>query len=196
MAASISSHIATVALLRHGGSHLIRPIVARLGFEIIEPGNFGAPINEAQGPVIVFLRDPRDRMVATHRWWIAKPRKAASMAAGGDTADAQIAWLLTEGEFLPEMLRWARIWCQWPGALSVRFEYLRAFESAEVALIAAHLGLGPDHERDEMIFTEVYARGRTYTGSHSDWRETFGPLSNMAWAKNGGAELLELMGYE
>jgi hypothetical protein len=188
--------IATVSLLRHGGSHLIRPIIAQLGFEIIEPGNFGAPIDEAQGPVIVFLRDPRDRMVATHRWWLGKPRKAASMAAGGESVDAQIAWLLTEGEFLPEMLRWARIWCRWPGALAVRFEELRAFECAEIAPIAAHLGLPPDVDRDTAIFTEVYGRGRTYTGSHSDWRQSFGPLSNAAWVGNGGSELLELMGYQ
>lgn len=187
--------VATVALLRHGGSHLIRPIVSELGFEIIEPGNFGAPLDEAQGPAIVFLRDPRDRMVATYRWWLDKPRKAASMAAGGDCADAQIAWLLTEGEFLPEMLRWARIWGRWPGALTVRFEALRAFECAEIAPIAAHLGLPADAERDAAIFTKVYGRGRTYTGHHSNWREMFGPLSKEAWALNGGPDLLWLMGY-
>jgi hypothetical protein len=187
--------IATVALLRHGGSHLIRPIVSRLGFEIIEPGNFGAPLDEAQGPVIVFLRDPRDRMVATHRWWRGKPRKAAIMAAGGETADAQIAWLLKDGEFLPEMLRWARIWCQRPDALTVRFEELRTRGWFDVARVSAHLGLKVDSRRDERVFTEVYGHGRTYTGRHSDWRETFGPLSNAAWEANGGPELLRLMGY-
>ena len=188
--------VATVALLRHGGSHLIRPIVSQLGFEIIEPGNFGAPLDEAQGPVIVFLRDPRDRMAATHRWWLGKPRKAASMAAGGDTADAQIAWLLTEGEFLSEMLRWAEIWCQRPGGIVVRFEKLRESGARDIARIAFHLGIARDDDRDAAIFTAVYARGRTYTGNHSDWRKTFGPLSNAAWAGNGGPELLRLMGYE
>lgn len=187
--------VATVALLRHGGSHLIRPIIARLGLRIVEPGNFGASMDEARGPVIVFLRDPRDRMVATWRWWREKPRKAASMAQGGDSADAQIAWLLGAGGFLPEMLRWAHIWCRWPGALTVRFEDMRADGCAEVARIAGHLGLPADAERDVAIFAEVYGRSRTYTGSHSDWRASFGPAATASWGAHGGAELLELMGY-
>lgn len=187
--------ICTVALLRHGGSHLIRPIVSQLGFEIIEPGNFGAPLDEAHGPVIVFLRDPRDRMVATHRWWLGKPRKAASMAQGGDTADAQIAWLLTEGGFLPEMLRWARIWCQWPGALKLGFEEIRKYREDMIGAIALHLGLETDIQRDKALFDQVYGHGRTYTGRHSDWRESFGPLARDAWERMGGAELLRLMQY-
>ncbi len=188
--------ICTIALLRHGGSHLIRPIVADLGFQIIEPGNFGASIDRARGPTIVFLRDPRDRMVATHRWWTGKPRKATSMAAGGDTADGQIAWLLTEGGFLQEMLRWARIWCQWPRALTVRFEDFRKNGPLEVWRIGCHLGLDRTYPQDVELFNKVYGQGRTYTGSHSDWRQTFGPLSNAAWAENGGPELLWLMSYE
>src|SRR4051812_49294270 len=81
--AIVTGNIATVALLRHGGSHLIRPIVSRLGFEIVEPGNFGAPLDQAVGPVVVFLRDPRDRMVSTLRWWREKPRKADML--GGES---------------------------------------------------------------------------------------------------------------
>lgn len=187
--------IATVALMRHGGSHLIRPIVAKLGFEIIEPGNFGAPLDQAQGRVIVFLRDPRDRMVATHRWWLHKPRKAASMAAGGESADAQIAWLLTEGQFLPEMLRWARIWCTCPEALTVRFEDLRERGTNEITRLAAYLGLPANAERDAAIFTQVYGHGRTYTGRHSDWRDIFGPKATQVWALHGGPDLLWMMGY-
>lgn len=212
------SVICTIALMRHGGSHLIRPVVAALqevahettldfvlellsidglkGPEIVEPGKFGAPPDEARGAVVVFLRDPRDRMVATHRWWSGKPRKAISMAAWGDTVDAQIAWLLTEGEFLPEMLRWARVWCKWPDALTARFEDMRVDGCAEVTRIASHLHMKKDTVRDAAIFGAIYGRARTYTGSHSDWRQTFGPLSNAAWAGNGGPELLELMGYE
>jgi hypothetical protein len=187
--------IATVALMRHGGSHLIRPIVAQLGFEIIEPGNFGAPLDQAQGPAIVFLRDPRDRMVATHRWWLDKPRKAASMAAGGETADAQIAWLLTDGEFLPEMRRWARIWCAWSGALTVRFEDLRERGTNEIARMAAFLGLPANAERDAALFGQVYRHGRTYTGHHSNWQDTFGPRAKQVWALHGGPDLLWMMGY-
>lgn len=187
--------IATIALLRHGGSHLIRPIVFGLGANIVEPGNFGAPLDRAEGPVIVFLRDPRDRMVATYRWWLDKPRKAASMAEGGASPDEQIAWLLTEGEFLAEMLRWARIWCHWPDALKVRFEDMRENGVNEIARIAAHLGKPQDYQRDAEIWERIWLKGRTYTGKHSDWRESFGPKSNAVWATCGGPDLLQMMGY-
>lgn len=187
--------IATVALMRHGGSHLIRPIVAGLGFQIIEPGNFGAGLDEARGPVIVFVRDPRDRMVSTYRWWMQKPRKAGQLETAADTTDGQIAWLLSEQGFLAEMLEWARIWCSWPDRLTARFEGFRADGCAEVTRIAMHLGLVRDYQRDADLFCRVYGHGRTYTGRHSDWRQTFGPLSNEAWAEHGGPELLDLMGY-
>lgn len=187
--------ICTVALMRHGGSHLIRPIVAGLGAEIIEPGNFGASLDHAEGPVVVFLRDPRDRMVATYRWWLDKPRKAASMAEGGASADEQIAWLLNEGEFLSEMLRWARIWCHWPDALTVRFENMATQGTAEIGRIAAHLGKPRDYQRDAEIYESIWLKSRTYTGKHSDWREYFGPKSKDIWARHGGPDLLQMMGY-
>lgn len=187
--------IATVALLRHGGSHLIRPIVSKLGAEIIEPGNFGAPLDQAHGPVIVFLRDPRDRMAATHRWWSQKPRKARLMGLAGNSTDEQIAWLLDDAGFLGEMLRWARIWCYWPQALKVRFEDIAGCGTEEIRRIASHLGLVRDYQRDAEIYDAVWLKGRTYTGKHSDWREYFGPQSNEVWKTNGGPELLELMGY-
>ncbi len=186
--------IATVAALRHGGTHLIRPIVRDLGFKIVEPGK-DAPLDQAQGPVVVFLRDPRNRMVATYRWWLDKPRKASSMAAGGADADGQIAWLLTEGDFLAEMLRWARIWCNWPDAMKVRFEVMQSLGVGEIARIADHLGKPVDYERAAEIWDAVWLKGRTYTGKHSNWRESFGPKSNAAWAACGGPDLLWMMGY-
>lgn len=184
--------IATVALMRHGGSHLIRPIVSRMGFEIIEPGNFGAPANRARGPVIVFLRDPRDRMVSTFRWWMNKPRKVEILIGRGDTDDAKLAWLLGDYGFMAEMTGWSQIWCPWPDALTVRFEDLRTDGPREVMRIAKHFGVGCDAAA---VFDAVYAKGRTYTGQHSDWREGFGPLSLATWADHGGPELLEIMGY-
>jgi hypothetical protein len=79
----------------------------------------------------------------------------------------------------------------WPGALTVRFEDLRREGVGEISRISAHLGLSPDQHRDAALYRRVYGQGRTYTGRHSDWRETFGPLSNAAWASHGGPELLE-----
>ncbi len=186
--------VATVALMRHGGSHLIRPIVAKMGFDIIEPGNFGASLDQAVGPVIIFLRDPRNRMVSTMRWWREKPRKAALLAEAGDTDDAQLQYLLDEQGFLPEMLEWAKEWCRFrPGSLTVYFEYM---DSVVVGVIARHLGLDSDKKRDVEIFQEVYGHGRTYTGNLSKWENSFGPLSMAFWNNNGGNELLSMMGYK
>lgn len=199
--------IVTVALMRHGGSHLIRPIVSRLGASrIIEPGNFGHPVDRAKGPVIVFLRDPRDRMVSTYRWWLTKPRKAEQLEDAGSTPDEQIAWLLSVGgdkvnrignplpgkRFVEEMLTWAMIWCPYRGSLIVRFEDLRTSGAREIDRIADHLHVKCD---TQAVFDEVYGRGRTYTGRHSDWREYFGPAATAAWNRHHGPRLLEIMGY-
>lgn len=179
--------------MRHGGSHLIRPIVAKLGFDIIEPGNFGARLDEKVGPVIVFLRDPRDRMVSTMRWWRGKPRKAAQLAKAGDTDDLQILYLLKDQGFMEEMLVWANIWCKFYGPrLQLNFERMSILT---VGTIARYLNLGPNEKRDERIFLEVYEHSRTYTGKHSKWQDSFGPLSLEYWNNNGGSNLLSLMGY-
>jgi hypothetical protein len=179
--------------MRHGGSHLIRPIVANLGFDIIEPGNFGAPLDQAVGSVIVFLRDPRDRMVSTLRWWRGKPRKAASLGDGNND-DAQIRHLLENMGFLAEMLVWANIWCNWTKTVPYKVHF-ETVSSRVVGGIASHLKLPQNPDRDERIFSDVYGHGRTYTGNHSKWRGHFGPLSIEYWNNKGGRDLLEMMGY-
>lgn len=189
--------------MRHDGSHLIRPIVAALGHDIVEPGKFKAPIDQAEGQVICWRRDPRNRMAATWRFWSArdpsgapnKPRKARLLANAAISVDGQIAWLLDDAGFLPEMLRWARIWCRWPDALIVHFEDMASRGPEEIGRIAAHLGKARDDQRDAEIWDQIWLKGRTYTGKHSDWREYFGPQANETWHRLGGAELLELMGY-
>jgi hypothetical protein len=131
-------------------------------------------------------------MVSTMRWWRNKPKKLIALTAAGESDDEQLAWLIDEGGFLPEMLRWAHIWCRWLDALTVRFEDMRRQPTAEIDAIARHLGVACDAVaiRDATLET-----GRTFTGHYSNWRETFGPLANAAWAACGGAELLEVMGY-
>jgi hypothetical protein len=203
----MTDKIATVALLRHGGSHLIRPIVAALGFEILEPGNFGAPPDRAEGPVIVWLRDPRDRMVSTMRFWNgegprAKPKKAASLRRYGADPDAWLAGLLGPEGFMEHMRGWARTWCYWPGACISRFEDMRRDGPGEISRIAQHLsfghlsvghwGAGPA----SALYARVFEQGSTFTGHYSDWRSAFGPRARAAWDELGGAELLRVMGYE
>lgn len=177
--------IATVALLRHGGSHLIRPIVAALGYGIVEPGNFGAPLNEAVGPIIVFRRDPRNRVISKMRWRLAK------LGLPDSDDDFRTAELIRADAV--EMRMWADTWCNWPGTLSVRFEDVRADGPAQITRIAKHLGTECD---SEALYADIYAKGRTYTGRHSDWRKSFGPYSAAAWNAHGGPDLVRVMGYE
>jgi hypothetical protein len=126
------------------------------------------------------------------RWWRNKPRKAIALTGGGDSDDEQLAWLIDEGGFRPEMLRWAHIWCAWPDALTVRFEDMRQWPTVEIDTIARHLRVACD---SVAISDRTLETGRTFTGRYSNWRESFGPLATAVWA-NGGAELLEIMGYE
>lgn len=191
----MTNNIATVALMRHGGSHLIRPIVANLGFDIIEPGNFGAPLDKSVGPVIVFLRDPRDRMASTLRWWLEKPRKASLFPSNDSTSkDGQMLFLLDDQGFLVEMLEWANIWCNWSETIPYRVHF-ETISYKIVGGIANHLRLPQNPDRDKKIFSDVYQHSRTYTGNHSKWREYFGPMSLEFWNKNGGEDLLGMMGY-
>ncbi len=182
--------ICTVALMRHGGSHLIRPIVNAMGYDIIEPGNFGAPLDAAEGPVIVFVRDPRDRMASTLRWWMNKRKSGLSPEKNSDN---QMLFLLKQQGFLREMIQWAEIWCNWWGALSIRFENLRIYGSIEIGVIAQHLSVSCN---SNSIFDNVFEKSSTFTGKYSNWQDYFGERSKEFWELNGGPELLRLMGYE
>lgn len=201
----------TVALLRHGGSHLIRPIVAEIsGASIIEPGKNGAPPNKAAGPVIVFLRDPRDRIIATYRWTMRREftKKAIRMARAGQTDDERLAYFIRSGadtvtDYITPMTAWAKTWCGWPGALTVRFESLRELGGAEIARIASFLERDFPAARNytaaamaDGLFRSINDNAPTVVGRHSNWREWFGPLSKAAWKENLGEQLLEIMGYD
>jgi hypothetical protein len=122
-----------------------------------------------------------------------KPKMIEELRRYGETPDEWIAGLLGPGGFMAEMLRWARIWCTWSGALTVRFERMRLDGPAEVARIAEHLGVACDAAK---LYARVFERSATFTGRYSDWRESFGPRSHAAWQTGGGEELLRVMGYE
>ena len=191
--------VATVALMRHGGSHLIRPIVAGLGFDIVEPGNFNAPIDQAFGPVIFFPRDPRNLVVSMARFnlW-RKPAKRAFMIKRGTANDNMLAVLLDSEPFIPEMLRWAKIWATWPDALRIEYEVLTCEATALAAVnrISAFLGLDTDMAHDRALLNAYFERSPTFNGEHSRWQDWFGPHSRGIWKRDGGPELLSILGYE
>ncbi len=191
----------TVALLRHGGSHLIRPLVTRLmpTAVLVEPGKGQAALDEAMGPIVVLRRDPRNRMVSTLRWMREKGGlKATELESAGQDDDSRLAWLLTHRTaqrhtFIEGMTKWARIWCSWSDGLQLRFEDFAADGVFQVERLALHLGVECDAAS---IYSEVYGIARTYTGRHSIWQEWAGPKSIAAWKTGGGPELMEIMGYD
>lgn len=205
---------ATVACLRHAGTHLIRPIVFDLGFRIVEPGyqavnyetgeEFIAPIDKAEGPVILFPRDPRNRIVALCRWKLEHSAATRSIVTRNGTAttkDAMVVATMESEPFLANMLEWAQIWCvdRAADSLRVTFEDLSKSEHSARALVgkmADHLGLSPDGARDRRIVAAHFRQSPTYTGDLSRYKDWFGPESWHTWESQGGPQLMHLMGYE
>lgn len=178
----------TVMAMRHSGTHLILPIVKQItGKALYRPKGEEALICEPSGPVIVFLRDPRNRLISAWRWKrgsLPSDRQMAKFMVTQKDGDARSP--------MSFMLRWAQRWAGFEGALQVRFESIASEGVREVARIAAFLGKDIDASA---IYSRNWRQG-TFTGQHSDWRECFGPLSLEAWNENGGPKLLKTMGYE
>ena len=170
-----------------------------MGFDIVEPGNFNAPLDEAFGPVIFFPRDPRDRLVSMARFNLRlKPAKRAFMIKRGTANDHMLAVLLDSEPFISAMIEWAKVWASWPGALRINYEELSNRETAPaaVAKIGAHLGIKSDAEHDAALLDAYFERSHTFDGVHSRWQDWFGPHSRGIWKRDGGPELLSILGYE
>lgn len=205
---------ATVACLRHAGTHLIRPIVFDLGFRIVEPGYKGVdyetgeeiiyPIDQSNGPTILFPRDPRNRIVALCRWKLehsAATKAIVTRNGMATTNDAMIVATMESEPFIANMLEWAQIWCvdRAHDSLRVTFEALSESDHKARGLVgemAKHLGLEPDGVRDQRIVKDHYRQSPTYTGDLSRYKDWFGPESWHTWESQGGPQLMRLMGYE
>lgn len=199
----------TMVMMRHGGTHLIIPVIkAFTDLPTVEPGKLTYLEHEPKGPVVIFWRDPRNRIVSGYRW-TCKRGGSRYRAIKGETPDDEIAaymqWRKTHRPWRPvrfdtgmtmmdKMLTFVRYWANREGALKASFERLANGDSGpdEAKRIADYLG----GENPGEAFKRIYRSGPTYTGKHSDWREWFGPKSLEAWEANGGPELLDLMGYK
>lgn len=197
----------TVAAMRHGGTHLITPIVRKFTNRPVYSPKGIASLNCIPSDiVIVFTRDPRNRVVSNLRYKLGEAAKSLD-TAGRDAALAEfLASRKGEESFtvIDFMQRWAQKWrkpnlgssVRW--AMSVRFEDLAGENSlAEVARVGdflaragAKLLVTPTQARD-------YALGKsgTWTGAHSNYREWFGPKSIDYWRRNFGTHCTVAMGY-
>jgi hypothetical protein len=198
----------TVVVWRHGGSHLILPLAKQLSpLPIVDAEKLKTFHPNPKGQTILFWRDPRNRIVSTYRWIVRnKPKKLRKLAGFSD--DERIASLIRRREhktrqpahrglsFLQAMRSTYDRWSAEPGAHIFRFESMIDPEDGPAEACVLALALDSQHENPEALWHEIIGSGSTFTGSHSDWRDWFGPMATEAWEAEGGDDLVDLMEYE
>lgn len=179
----------TIFCLRHGGTHLIKPLVKRLAnLPMVDVGKRDMSDHVPIGPVVVAFRDPRNVMVAMRKWEL---RRAGKSIVPDRSHDKAISRLI--GNHMEFMTKGVNAWVDRP-AIRTTFEALTGlFGDHEANRIGCELGCA--HGAGADALTVVWGTGHTYTGEFSDHRKWFGPLSIAAWDHNGGAALLAKMGY-
>lgn len=200
----------TVAALRHGGTHLIQPIVRRLtGKTVYAPkGNISLHCIPSR-IVVVFTRDPRNRVVSNLRYKTGLMLDRTTLA---DRDQALLHFLKTskaQGHDLPidHMQKWATVWvgmAEKPGKRAVKLMTFEALASPatgvdEVLQLVAFLNQAQDdplRASSESAYEYSMGKSGTFTGRHSDWREWFGEESRRFWRANFGAALTSRMGYQ
>lgn len=188
----------TVAAMRHGGTHLITPIVRTLtGRTVYSPKGLQSLNCIPSQVVIVFRRDPRNRLVSNFRY----KNPGALERLTPTERDAQLAAFMVARSVkkpispLEFMKRWALCWYHYPGAFDLSFEDLVGPEGLQhVRWLAEFLEV---KRTGAPLEAYEYSLGKsgTWTGRHSRWEEWFGPLSREAWGKFHGDELVRYLGY-
>ncbi len=198
----------TVAALRHGGTHLITPIIRRLtGRAVYSPKGDSALHCIPSPVVVVFYRDPRNRVISNLRY---KMTGNLCLAWNRQTRDENLFEFLSKRKkpgsltSIEYMIQWEQFWrCDnviRHGYMHTRFETLvdEAASLGEVTRIASLLtaaGFDLEATPSEALAYSIGQSG-TYTGSHSNYREWFGPKSAAYWRREFGHELTKRMGYK
>ena len=180
----------TLIALRHGGTHLIQPIIRHLTDRPVYVPKGELALSCIPSPkLVVFLRDPRNRLVSMFRY-----KRPKAVPADSDEALARMLASPKKGETpVRFMLRWARRWASDPAALIMRFEDLASERGlAEATRLREYLAA---ENSAESAYEYAFGKSGTFTGRHSRWREWFGPQTSRAWLEHGGPELQSLMGY-
>ncbi len=199
----------TVAAMRHGGTHLITPVVRRLTNKpVYSPKGRSSLTCIPSKVVIVFPRDPRNRAISNVRYKLGREAVDLLDAAGRDEALAHyLQHRKAPGELLPIefMTQWAMLWVGGKFAgertkwMLCRFEELAGpnalVECTKIATFLTECGATLVATAEE---ARVYACGMsgTYTGRHSNYREWFGPKSTHFWHRNFGPACTRIMGYQ
>lgn len=194
----------SILVFRHAGSHLVKPFTSRLsGLPLVDLYKLPIIDHRPNGPVMISFRDPRNIFVSQLRWgW---RRRGKMKQPGSARTDAALAALIAPENFSDSrgrpgdspvaiMAAFVRYWKDYPGSARLDFEDLTGPDRhGHAAQFAARLGKSADTAI--ALLDQVSGIGQTFTGSHSDYRDWFGPESWAAWRKTGGPALAELMGY-
>lgn len=182
----------TLIALRHGGTHLIQPLIRHLTDAAVAAPKGRMTLGHIPAPkVVVFTRDPRNRIVSHFRY---KYHKAKGDPGSFDEELAAFIRRVKDGQTNIEfMTAWAKRWVGYPGSLLMRFETVMADQLAETERLKEYLG-APGDAAAACEYT--FGKSGTWTGRHSNWREWFGPRATEAWEADGGRKCLKAMGYK
>lgn len=200
--------------MRHGGTHLITPIVRRFTDRPVYSPKGIASLNCIPSEiVIVFTRDPRNRAISNLRYKLGREAVPGLNASDRDTLLAAfLASRKNDGALtvIDFMHRWAKRWRsgdQWRSgdhAYTGRASTLVRFEDlvGENSLAwTATIGQFLERAGAKLVATpneaRAYALGKsgTWTGSHSNYADWFGPKSCDFWRRNFGLQCTIEMGY-
>jgi hypothetical protein len=179
----------TLIALRHGGTHLIQPLIRHLTDKpVYAPKGNDALTCVPSSALVIFLRDPRNRLVSSFRYKHPK--------AKAEESDEVFAGFLDGTKHgvnpIEFMSNWAHRWTNHPTGLTVRFEELMADQLGQTERIRAYLD-APGLAQAAVEYT--FGKSGTWTGRHSRWQEWFGPRSLAVWKRRRGDRLENLMGY-
>lgn len=201
----------TVAAMRHGGTHLITPVIRRLTNKpVYSPKGVASITCIPSEIVIIFSRDPRNRAVSNVRYKLG--REAVEKLTAEERDEHLAAYLQTrkgEGGLTPIdfMLKWAGYWLndRAPWDRSAREVFRCTFEelAGPLALsVVGNIAAFLEQAGVKLVATpeeaKAYTLGMsgTFTGRHSNYAEWFGPKSLAYWRSNFGPELTRRMGYQ
>lgn len=181
----------TLIAMRHGGTHLIQPLIRVLTDKpVYVPKGENALTCVPSNKLVIFLRDPRNRAISHFRY------KNSKAKPGGEDIDERLAKMLSSskggGNPVEFMLRWAGRWANEQSGYTMRFEQLLDDPHGQTTSLRDYLD-APGSVDEAIRYT--IGKSGTYSGRHSRWREWFGPLSRQVWKERGGDRLVKLMGY-
>lgn len=198
-----------MASRRHGGTHLINPICKRLSGHNCRSADKARQLFVPTGPLVVFLRDPRNIFISRFRWDLKRSHHSTAplVGFGYDQLLAERLHSVTHPNLRDPPEFWHTVgmgyglayWGYWlrmpvPKIIS-RFEVLANAKTGpeEAKRLRDYFQTDADYEA---VFHSLYKVSPTYNAQPTDWREWFGPRMTDAFNMHGGRELLTLMGYE